>query len=153
MNFLEYYKPINLIKIMNDELKPELDITSMIYVKAAVSFARICKSMTSSDENFYDVYKGISVSALTLQEIYNETTVNPRLLILYATCLGAKYTDISIYKAQITNIIKFGDKRILAEFLGCLIDMSEHLGIDRIKKLVSTEPLFQNNNTKTLKTN
>ena len=138
MIFLEYYKPKNLWKLINQELNLEFDKNSIIYISAAKDFAELCRSMGCNDyETFEDVYKGISKSALTLYKIYGFNELTTRELILYAITKGAKHIDINTYKEIITNIIKFGDKKIVSAYLGCLLDIAEHLGIERTTSYIN----------------
>lgn len=152
MNFLEYYKPKNLWKLINNELNPKLDEYSMLYVTAASNFANLCKCLNCNDfESFYDVYTGISNSALTLYKIYGFGEVNTRELILYGVTFGAKKLDIYSYRDIITNIIKFGDKKIIASYLGCLSDMASHLGIDRVKDVINSNQILEKDKLNKLK--
>lgn len=140
MNFLEYYKPKNLWKLCNNELNPQLDIHSMIYINAAKEFAQLCKSMNCTNkETFCDIYTSISLSALKLYQIYGYGEISASNLILFSICNGAKSTDIETFKNILTNIIKFGDKKILASYLGCLSDIAENLGIDRIQNIINDD--------------
>lgn len=152
MNFLEYYKPINAWKSVHKELPMNLDFHSMIYVNAVVSFANMCKSMTDgSIESFYDTYKGFSSSALILFEIYGAKEINTKLLSLYATTIGPRYTDIDNYKENINKIEQYGDKRVLAIYLGCLADMAQNLGTKRILDLVNDSSILKDTPNKKLK--
>jgi len=144
MNFLECYKPKNLWKLVNGELNPSLDEYSMIYINAVKDFACICKSMSCNDiETFTDVYTGISKSVLTLYKIYGYNELSTRELILYAITFGAKNLDMNTYKTIVTNVIKLGDKRIVSSYLGCLLDIAEHLGIERTANIINSNNSFE----------